>query len=420
MSAGARRWRLQDVGDGEPPAAIEWERRFSRRAAGSGDAELTAILATAGATGDLLTFSGGFPAPETFAVDLLAPLAAELVRRDPAVALQYSASGGVASVRDYLADRVAGLDGRRPDDDELLVTSGGIECMDLVAKSLLDPGDDVVVESPTYLGAIIGFRGYEASLHGIPMDDEGMCVDVLAERVRAGLRPKLVYVIAEHQNPTGLTMSVERRRALVELCRAHGICILEDVAYRELDYEGRILPSLWSMAPDIVVQAGTFSKVFFPGVRLGWAVGPAPLIAQLTVAKQNTDQCAGAFGQRLLEEYGRAGHFEPQLERARALYAGRWALMEEALRTHMPDGCVWTRPSGGFFTWLTLPWEIDTADLRDAAAAAKVAFVPGRPFYPDARPSNAMRLAFCRMAEDRMDEGVRRLASVVAAADPRG
>jgi 2-aminoadipate transaminase len=419
MSAGARHWRLQDADADEPAGAIEWERRFSRRASQQGDAEITAILALAGATGDVLTFSGGFPAPETFATDVIGPLAAELVRRDPAVALQYSASGGVASVRDYLADRVAGLDGRRPADDELLVTSGGIECMELVAKSLLDPGDDVVVESPTYLGAIMGFRGYEANLCPVPMDEDGMCVDVLADRLRAGLRPKLLYVIPEHQNPTGLTLSVERRRALVELCRAHGICILEDVAYRELHYEGRILPSLWSMAPDVVVQAGTFSKVFFPGVRLGWAVGPAPLVAQLTVAKQNTDQCAGAFGQRLLEEYGRAGHFEPQLRRARALYAGRWALTDDALRAHMPDGCRWTRPSGGFFTWLTLPWDVDTATLRNAAMAARVAFVAGRPFYADGRPSNEMRLAYSRVAEDRIEEGVRRLASVVAAADPR-
>ncbi|HWT25853.1 MAG TPA: PLP-dependent aminotransferase family protein [Solirubrobacteraceae bacterium] len=395
------------------PAAIDWERRLSRRAARQGDAEITAILALAGAGGDMLTFSGGFPAPETFAADVLAPLAEELIRHDAAVALQYSAGAGVESVRAYLRDRVAELDGRRPEADELIVTSGGIECMDLVAKSLIDPGDDVVLESPTYLGAIMGFRGYDANLHAIPMDEEGLRVDVLAERLRAGLRPKLVYVIPDHQNPTGLTLSVERRAALVELCRRHGICILEDVAYRELDYEGRILPSLWSLAPELVVQAGTFSKVFFPGVRLGWAAGPARLIAELGVAKQNTDQCAGAFGQRLLEAYGRAGHFGPQLERARALYARRWRLTDEALRAHMPEGTTWTRPRGGFFTWLTLPGDVDTADLRAAATAAGVAFVAGRPFYADGRPSNAMRLAFSRMPDDRIEEGVRRLASVL-------
>jgi 2-aminoadipate transaminase len=394
--------------------AVDWERRLSRRVARQGDAEITAILALAGASGDILTFSGGFPAPETFDPDVLAPLAEELIRRDAAVALQYSASEGVESVREYLRDRVAELDGRRPAAAELMVTSGGIECMDLVAKSLIDPGDDVVVESPTYLGAIMAFRGYDATLHPVPMDEEGLRVDALADRLRAGLRPKLVYVIPDHQNPTGLTLSVERRQALVDLCRRHGICILEDVAYRELDFEGRILPSLWSLAPELVVQAGTFSKVFTPGVRLGWAAGPARLVAELGVAKQNTDQCAGAFGQRLLEAYGRAGHFGPQLRRARALYAGRWGRTNEALQAHMPDGCTWTTPRGGFFTWVRLPSDVDTADLRAAATAAGVAFVAGRPFYADGRSSNELRLSFSRMAEDRIDEGVRRLASVIA------
>jgi 2-aminoadipate transaminase len=397
---------------------VDWAPRLSRRAARQGDAEITAILALAGAGGGMLTFSGGFPAPETFATDVIAPLAAELVRSDPAVALQYSASEGVASVREYLRDRVAELDGVRPADGELMVTSGGIECMELVARSLLDPGDAVVGESPTYLGAIMAFRGYEADLHAVPMDDDGLCVDVLADRLRAGLRPKLVYVIPEHQNPTGLTLSVERRQALVDLARGYGFCILEDVAYREIDYEGAVLPSLWSLAPELVVQAGTFSKVFFPGVRLGWAAGPAELIAQLGVAKQNTDQCAGAFGQRLVEEYGRAGHFGPQLRKARALYAGRWALMDRALHEHMPPGCEWTRPRGGFFTWLRLPWAVDTTTLGAAATAARVAFVAGRPFYTDGRVSNEMRLAFSRMPEDMVDEGVRRLATVVATAAP--
>jgi len=401
-----------------PHGGVEWSRRLARRTAGQGDAELTAILALANPTGDVLTFSGGFPAPETFGTKHLGPIAQALVRDDAAVALQYSASEGVPSVRDYLCERVGALEGRRPETAELMVTSGGIDCMELLAKSLLDPGDVVLVESPTYLGAIMGFRSYEADLRGVPMDDDGMQVDTLAQWIDDGLRPKFVYVIPEHQNPSGLTLSVERRRSLVQQCRRHGICILEDVAYRELGFDGAMLPSLWSMAPDLVVQAGTFSKVFFPGVRLGWALGPPALIAQLSVAKQNSDQCSGAFGQRLLEEYGRAGHFEPQLELARALYARRWALLEEALRAHMPAGSTWTQPTGGFFTWLTLPWETDTAELRPAAARAGVAFVAGRPFFADGRSSPAMRLSFSRMAHDRIEEGVRRLAEAVDTVRP--
>jgi len=394
---------------------IDWTERFARRTAGGGS-EITAILALAGTSGDIVTFSGGFPAPETFATRILADIAARLVESDAAVALQYSATEGIASVREYLRERVAGLEGRRPADDELMVTSGGIDCMELLSKSMLDPGDVVVVESPSYLGALAAFRAFDARVHGVPMDEDGMQVDVLAGWVRRGLRPKFVYVIPEHQNPTGLTMSLERRQALVELCRHHGICILEDVAYRELGFDDVLPPSLWSLAPEVVVQAGTFSKIFFPGVRLGWATGPAAVIAQLAIAKQNSDQCAGALGQRLLEEYGRAGHFEPQLRKARALYEARWRMMDEALRTHMPDGSTWTQARGGFFVWLDLPGVSDSAALLGPATAAGVAFVAGRPFYADDRPSSEIRLSFSRASEDRIGEGIRRLAAVVRAA----
>ena len=397
---------------------MDWRDRFARRTDGQGDAELTAILALANPVGDMLTFSGGFPDPSTFDADVIGALAERLVREDAAVALQYAPSEGVPSVRDYLCERVGELEGRRPDTAELIVTSGGIDCLDLVCKSLLDPGDVVVVESPTYLGAIMGFRSFEADIRDVPMDDDGMQVDVLESMLRDGLRPKFAYVIPEHQNPSGRTLSVERRRALVELARAHGLLIVEDVAYRELSFDGSMLPSLWSLAPDVVLQMGTFSKIFFPGVRLGWAAGPADVVAQLAVAKQNSDQCAGALGQRLLEEYGRAGHFGTQLPRARALYARRWQLLDEALREQMPAGTAWTRPTGGFFTWLELPWEVDTADLRAAATETGVAFVAGRPFFADRRPSNAMRLSFSRLPDERIDEGVRRLVEAVGAAAP--
>jgi 2-aminoadipate transaminase len=397
---------------------VGWKEQFARRTAGQGDAELGAILALATPVGDVLTFSGGFPEPSTFATEVLAPIAERLVREDPAVAMQYAASEGVHSVREYLCARVEEVEGTRPDLDELMVTSGGIDCMELLSKSMLDPGDVVVVESPTYLGAIIGFRSYEADVRGVPMDDEGMQVEVLAGLLEDGLRPKFVYTIPDHQNPSGRTMSRARRIALVELARAYRFLVLEDVAYRELGFDGGRLQSLWSLAPDTVLQTGTFSKIFFPGVRLGWAVGPAELIAQLAVAKQNSDQCAGALGQRLVEEYGRAGHFGPQLERARAVYARRWALMDEALREWMPDGTRWTTPTGGFFTWVELPWEIDAAELRPAAAAAGVAFVPGRPFFADGRPSNAMRLSFSRMPDERIGEGVRRLVTAIETLAP--
>jgi 2-aminoadipate transaminase len=396
------------------PELRDWTSSFARRTQTLGGGEITAILALAGAT-DVITFSGGFPDPSTFPKDVLGDIAARLVAQDVAVALQYSPTEGLPGLRDYLAGRIETLQGRRPDATGLMVTSGGIDCMELMAKSLVDTGDVVVVEAPTYLGAIMAFRGYEADVRGVPMDDDGMRVDVLADLLATGLRPKMLYTIPDYQNPTGLSLSEPRRRALVELARRYHFLILEDVAYRELYFAepGQTQPpTLWSLAPDVVVQAGTFSKTFFPGVRLGWAAGPSEVIKQLVTAKQNSDQCSGALGQRMLEEYGRGGHLDRQLVASRALYASRSGLMAKALAEHMPEGTSWTTPGGGFFTWVTAPDGIDTVALSPAASARKVAYVPGTPFYAEGGGVSQLRLAFSRVADDLIDEGAQRLAGL--------
>jgi 2-aminoadipate transaminase len=288
--------------------------------------------------------------------------------------------------------------------------------MELVAKSYVDPGDIVVVEAPTYLGAIMAFRGYEADVRGVPVDDAGMRVDVLAELLAGGLRPKILYTIPDFQNPTGLSMTADRRRDLVGLARRYGFLILEDVAYRELGFGSAVPPSLWSLAPDVVLQAGTFSKIFFPGVRLGWAAGPDEIVSRLTVAKQNSDQCSGALGQRMLEEYGRGGHLDQQIVKSRALYARRAELTSKALAAHMPEGTTWTTPEGGFYIWVTGPGGVDTVALAAAARARKVAYVPGRPFYPGDDGGTQIRLAYSRVADDLIDEGVRRIGDVLRTA----
>jgi 2-aminoadipate transaminase len=386
---------------------------FARRTRLRGGGELTAILA--GSPPGVLSMTGGFPNPATFPTDELDEIVARLVREDAAVALQYTPTQGIPSVRDYLVDRQEELQGRRPERSELIVTSGGMECIALMCQTLIDPGDTIVVEAPSYLGALMAFNGAEADLVAVAMDDDGLCVDGLAERLAAGLRPKFVYTIPEYQNPTGRTLPLERRHALVEACRRHGVLIFEDVAYRELPFEGTSLPSLWSLAPDVVLQAGTFSKTFFPGVRLGWAVGPAALVAELAVVKQITDQCAGGLGQRLVEEYGRAGGFERHLPAARELYASHWAALSAALRRHMPAGVSWTEPTGGFLTWLTLPEELDTLAMRDAALAAGVAYVPGPPFHVGDDGRNTMRLSFSHLSATELETAVERLAGVIRA-----
>jgi 2-aminoadipate transaminase len=396
-------------------AALEqhdWSAGLARRTRTLGGGEITAILALAGAT-DVITFSGGFPDPATFPAEILAQIAGRLIAGDAAVALQYTATEGLAGVRDYVAGRLESLEGARPGPGELMITSGGIDCMELLAKSYVDPGDVVVVEAPTYLGGIMAFRGYEADVRGVPVDDDGMRVDVLASLLAGGLRPKIVYTIPDYQNPTGLSMSADRRAELAGLARHYGFLICEDVAYRELGFGAPPPASLWSLAPDMVLQAGTGSKIFFPGVRLGWAAGPQQVIGRLVVAKQNSDQCSGALGQRMFEEYGRAGHLERQIVASRALYARRAGLITQALAAHMPDGTTWTTPRGGFYVWLTAPDGADTVALSAAARDRNVAYVPGRPFYPGDAGGTQIRLAYSRVADHLIDEGIRRIGEVL-------
>ena len=387
---------------------------FARRTRLRGGDELTTILA--GSPPGVLSMTGGFPNPATFPTDEVDAIAARLVRDDAAVALQYTPCAGIASVREYLAERQAALQGRRPEPAELIVTSGGMECIALLCQALIDPGDAVAVEQPTYLGALMAFAGAEARAVPVATDADGLVVDALAEQLAAGLRPKFLYVIPEYQNPTGRTLPLARRRALVELCRRHGVLIVEDVAYRELAFDGASLPTLWSLGPDVVLQAGTFSKSFFPGVRLGWAAGPADVIAELVAAKQNTDQCAGALGQRLVEEYGRAGGFERHLPAARQLYASHWAALSAALERHMPAGVTWTEPAGGFLTWMTLPDGLDALALRPAALEAGVAYVPGPPFHVGDAGAATLRLSFSHLGPPDLERAAERLAGVVAAA----
>ena len=387
-----------------------WEALFAARTrAGAGEG-LIAILALAGAE-DVISFAGGLPDPATFPGRIVADLLRELVAQGDASPFQYSPTAGLAGPRDFVAGRLERLEGRRPADDELLLTSGTIEALELVGKAFVDNGDTVVVEAPTYLGGIMAFQSFEADVVGIALDDDGLRVDELEQALANGLRPKLLYTIPDHQNPAGVSMSRDRREALVDLARRFGFLVVEDVAYRELSFEEERPPSLWSLAPQTVVQAGTFSKTFFPGVRLGWAAGPAEIVAKLVWAKQNTDQCAGALGQRLLEEYGRRGHLDEQVGRSRALYRSRCEALLAALDRHLAGRASWTRPRGGFFTWLDVG--VDAVNLAERALAAGVGVVPGPPFFPDGSGLRHLRLAFSSAAEDEMDEGVRRLAALL-------
>src|SRR5436190_21880791 len=396
------------------PETRSWEQLFAARTRGDVGDGIAFVLGFLGRP-DLISFAGGFPDPLTFPRERASQLLEEFAANGEATAFQYTPTRGLAGTLDAVAGRLESVQGRRPDEGELLITSGGIEALELVCKTFLDRGDTVLFEAPTYLGAIMAFRGYEARLQTVPMDEDGLQVDALESALEGGLRPKFLYTIPDHQNPAGVSLSVDRREALVELARRHGFLIVEDVAYRELHFGEDALPSLWSLAPDVVVQAGTTSKTFLPGVRLGWAAGPAEITAELVNAKQNTDQCSGALGQRMLEEYIRRGWIEEQLVKSRALYCGKCQTLLGALERHMPEGVEWTRAEGGFFSWLTLPG-VDGTALAAAAAEAGVGITPGALFYSDGSGAENVRLSFSMVDESLIGEGIERLAALVTSA----
>lgn len=364
---------------------------------------------------NLIGFSGGFPDPVTFSVpDLQAMLSTVLAEE---AAVQYGPTAGLPGLRDWLARWLEANDGCRPADDELLITSGGMEGLTLLNQCLVDPGDEVAVEGPTFVGAVLAIERAQGKVSAIAMDEDGLDTDELARFLdRPGARPiKYLYVISDFQNPTGRSLSTERRYALVDLARRHGFLIVEDVAYRELGFDGTRLPSLRTIAPDVVVQLGTFAKTFMPGLRLGWITGPAELVTQVVRAKQYTDQCASPLGQRLLEEYGRSGGFDRGITAKRAFYRNRCQIMLSALDEHLPGNVTFTRPRGGFFVWLTVPSSIDTVELQLLAMAEGVSFLPGTVFYPDARGAHDLRLAFSKVADAQIPEGIRRLGKIIEA-----
>jgi len=394
------------------PDVRSWETLFAARTRAGGGDGLLQILALAGAK-DVISFAGGFPDPATFPGPVIAEILAELAEQGDASPFQYAPTEGLAGPRDLVADRLERLEGLRPGAGELMLTSGAIEALELVGKAFIDSGDRVLVEAPTYLGAIMAFQGFEAQVDGVPLDEDGLDVDELERMLSGGRAPKLLYTIPDFQNPAGVSLSADRREALVDLARRHGLLVIEDVAYRELSFGEERPPSLWSLAPDVVVQAGTFSKTFFPGVRLGWAAGPADIVAKLVWAKQNTDQCAGAMGQRLLEEYGRRGHLDRQIEQARGLYKGRRDALLAALDRHVGDRATWTRPQGGFFAWLELAEGADAVSVAGKALEAGVAVVPGPPFFPAGGGERHVRLSYSRVTEDEIEAGIERLASLL-------
>jgi 2-aminoadipate transaminase len=366
---------------------------------------------------EVISLAGGLPDTSTFPAENLAAITAKMAATSSARALQYSPTEGMTATKECVAEVMA-AEGTPVDPDDVLITTGGQQVIDLVCKTLIDPGDVIVAEGPTYPGAVPTFMSYEADLVHIAMDDDGMRVDELEatlDRLEAeGRRPKFIYTIPNFQNPAGVTLSLERRKRLVQIARERELLVLEDNPYGLLRYEGEPLPTLHSIdGGEFVIYLGTFSKILAPGVRLGWTTAPPPVLEKMNLGKQGADLCSPAFTQIFVAAYFEHDRWESYLGALKDLYRRRRDTMLDALAEHFPREATWTRPQGGLFIWATLPDYIDTTDLLARALSHNVAFVPGRAAYMDGSGGSSMRLNFSGVPEESIREGIRRIGEVV-------
>ena len=343
----------------------------------------------------------------------VAQAASEAIMHEGAAALQYGSSEGREQIRTIIAELMAEI-GVRLSPGEVVVTAGAQQALDLIAKAFIDPGDVIITEGPTYVGALQAFSAYQPDIRCIPMDDDGMRTDLLEEELkRLGPRgAKFIYTIPNFQNPAGVTMSPERRRRLLELAREYDIPVVEDDPYGRLRFEGGHMKPLRSL-DDEVIYLGTFSKIFAPGLRLGWVTAPRPILAKILLVKQGADLCGSNFAQVTAERYFLGTRWRRVLQGLTATYSERRDAMLAALDEHFPPEARWTRPDGGFFVWVEMPPYVDCASMLAEAVEHGVTFVPGDGFYPDGRGRNCMRLAFCYAEPEKIAEGIRRLAEVL-------
>jgi 2-aminoadipate transaminase len=365
---------------------------------------------------DVISLAGGLPDTSTFPPDSYASLMQTVAAQSCARALQYGPTEGLASLKRCICEVMA-AEGMIVDPEEVLVTTGGQQVIDLVCKTLVDPGDVIVAEAPTYPGAVPTFCAYQADVVQITMDRDGMLIEELEHTLdaleRDGRRPKFIYTVPNFHNPAGVTLAGDRRRELVRIAGEREILILEDNPYGLLRYEGDPLPTLRSLDDQFVIYASTFSKILSPGVRLGWTVAPSPVLAKMTVGKQSSDLCSSSISQYFVSAYFESGPWEDYVRSLIEIYRRRRDVMLDALAEHFPRESQWTHPRGGLFIWASLPAYIDTTDLLARTLEECVAFVPGRAAFVDGRGGSDMRLNFSGVDEDDIREGIRRIGEVL-------
>jgi DNA-binding transcriptional MocR family regulator len=385
---------------------------YAHRASGMSASEVRALFAVASRP-EVVSLAGGMPFVQALPEDDVLQAVRSVLDEHGMMSLQYGGGQGHLGLRERLvglmaAEQVPG------DPEDVVVTTGAQQALDLLGKIFIDPGDLIAVEAPAYVGALTAFGAYEPHYLQIEIDDEGMLVDQLEEALVRGERPKFVYTCPNFGNPGGVTLSYTRRTRLVGLCREAGIPIIEDNPYGLLRFDGEPLPALRTLDPENVIYLGTVSKVFSPGVRVGWALAEQSVVQRLVLAKEAADLCGSSFTMLITERYlADEVRWRANLAQLNELYRARRDAMLDALEDHFPQEASWTHPAGGFFVWVTLPSWADTRSMLAAAVERRVAYVPGTAFYPDGRGSNQMRLAFCYPPEDRIREGVARLGDLL-------
>ncbi|MGI8559647.1 MAG: PLP-dependent aminotransferase family protein, partial [Solirubrobacteraceae bacterium] len=366
---------------------------------------------------EVISLAGGLPDTSTFPPALFREVMDHLSQTSTARVLQYGPTEGLAGAKECIREVMA-AEGMSVAAHEILVTTGGQQVIDLVCKTLIDPGDVIIAEAPTYPGAVPTFRAYEADVIQIEMDEDGMRIDeleaTLERLLAAGRRPKFIYTIPTFQNPGGVTMSLARRERLIDVAREQELLVLEDNPYGLLRYEGEELPTLRSRdGGDLVIYLGTFSKILSPGIRVGWAVAPPPVLAKMNIGKASADLCSSSMTQHFVARYFEDGNWREYIDGLRELYRGRRDVMLEALAEHFPQQATWTKPEGGLFIWATLPDYIDTTDLLALALDDNVAFVPGEAAFVDGRGRSSMRLNFSGVSAEEIREGIKRIGKTV-------
>jgi 2-aminoadipate transaminase len=396
-----------------------WEYRFANRTRQMGSSVIRELLKLTEQT-DIISFGGGLPAPEVFPVKKFQEACNTVLKTEAALALQYSTTEGYRPLREMIARRTARY-AVSVTPENILITSGSQQALDFIGRIFINQGDHIVVENPTYLGALQAWNAYGAQYIPVPSDENGMITEELEKALRIG--PKFIYILPNFQNPSGVTLSLERRRQLVELADRYGVPIVEDDPYGQLRFEGDHLPSVVSLDSKYrgdngcytgnVIYLSTFSKILAPGIRLAWVIAPEQVIRKLVQAKQAADLNTAAFNQMVTYEVGKDGFLDEHVKVIRATYKERRDVMLEMMEEMFPPGVHWTRPQGGMFLWGVLPETMDAAEVLKIAIERKVAFVPGESFHPNGGGKNTMRLNFSYSNPDTIRAGITRLGTVL-------